>query len=215
MDFTTWGLDDPSTSWRTLKSHYEEVEEEEIEEMEDDGAVYPCPYCSEDFDDAELVEYHIREAHPSKSDYDSETCPVCAARIRTDMVEHLIARHRSSLDMEQLLKLVKAESYSDSSLYGEQYRASSRTSSPEAEAAFGKLLSFICEVPPANEVETVQSNLSTSVVSSLEKFPNEEGVERSVHPSPTLEEKAADKEARSRCEFAQALTLSSFFDMDF
>ncbi|OWM86072.1 hypothetical protein CDL15_Pgr010896 [Punica granatum] len=121
---------------------FEEVEEEEIEEMEDDGAVYPCPYCSEDFDDAELVEYHIREAHPSKSDYDSE-------------------------------------------------------------------------VPPANEVETVQSNLSTSVVSSLEKFPNEEGVERSVHPSPTLEEKAADKEARSRCEFAQALTLSSFFDMDF
>ncbi|PKI70325.1 hypothetical protein CRG98_009275 [Punica granatum] len=72
--------------------------------MEDDGAVYPCPYCSEDFDDAELVEYHIREAHPSKSDYDSETCPVCAARIRTDMVEHLIARHRSSLDISFMLR---------------------------------------------------------------------------------------------------------------
>lgn len=83
--------------------------------------------------------------------------------------------------MEQLLKLVKAETYSDSSsYYGEQYHRSSRSTSSEAEAAYDKLLSFVCEVPPANEVETLQSNSSMSVSSSLEKCPGEEKVERYV-----------------------------------
>lgn len=45
----------------------DEGEEELEEEIEDEGAAYPCPYCSEDFDIAELVEYHVRAAHPSRS----------------------------------------------------------------------------------------------------------------------------------------------------
>lgn len=47
-----------------LVSEYDDVEEEEEE-----GAVYPC---SRDFDVAEFVEYHIRDAHLSRSDYDFE-----------------------------------------------------------------------------------------------------------------------------------------------
>lgn len=83
--------------------------------------------------------------------------------------------------MEQLLKLMKAETYSDSPFYdGKQFRGSSRATSSEAEAAFSKLLSFICVVPPADEVEALQSSSSAPVSSSLEKCSNEEKLERYV-----------------------------------
>ncbi|KAK4792698.1 hypothetical protein SAY86_023133 [Trapa natans] len=216
MDFNSWDLDDSSMSWRVLKSHYEDEEEE----VEDEEGVYPCPFCSEDFDVAELVEYHIQEYHigeapPSRSYNGFEICPVCAIRVRSDMVEHLITKHRNSLDMEQLLKLVKDEVFSGSSLYyGEQYRRSSQSASSEAEEVADKLLSFICEVPLTNEVANLQPNSPMSGNSSLESCPSEEKVERANAPSPTLAETAADKEARSRCNFVQELIFSSFFNLD-
>lgn len=39
---------------------------------DEEEAIYPCPYCSEDYDDAESMEYHIGEAHPAKTDFNSE-----------------------------------------------------------------------------------------------------------------------------------------------
>ncbi|KAK4789092.1 hypothetical protein SAY86_020411 [Trapa natans] len=117
--------------------------------------------------------------------------------------------------MEQLLKLVKDETFSDSSLYyGGQYHRSSQSASSEAEAVADKLLSFICKVPPANEVATLQPNSSTPGSSTLESCPSEEKVGGVDAPSLTLEETSADKEARSRCDFVQELIFSSLFNLD-
>lgn len=68
---------------------------------------------------------------------------------------------------------MKAETCSDSSIYGEHFHGSSWTTTSEAEAAFDKLLSFICEVPPMDEVDTLQTNPSASANSSIEECPAE------------------------------------------
>ncbi|KAG6535971.1 hypothetical protein ZIOFF_001006 [Zingiber officinale] len=66
---------------------------DEMEGGEDESrAEFACPFCGEDFDIVGLC-FHIDDEHPVEAN--NGVCPVCAARVGTDMVAHTTTEHAS------------------------------------------------------------------------------------------------------------------------
>lgn len=206
----------------TLKSQFadfcidfEDIEEDDYEEMKGEYE-YPCPFCSEDFDLVGLC-CHIDEEHPVEAR--SGVCPVCLTRITMDMVDHITTQHGNIINSWHKLKLHKGNSHSTiSSLRKELQnahfqsllaRSSSSVSSSKKTA--DPWLSFIYNIPAADESESVQSAASTTE-GAEDKSLYEKTFETTAQQSSLSDKDHLEKANRSN--FVQGLLFSTIVDDD-
>ncbi|KAI6694656.1 hypothetical protein NL676_022366 [Syzygium grande] len=106
MDLDMWRFDlsASSRSHRSAcKSRYDAaIVVDEFDGEGDLEVYYPCPYCSDDYDLLELC-LHIEEEHPVEADF--EVCPVCAAKVEGDIVEHITTKHSDILKISFFLDM--------------------------------------------------------------------------------------------------------------
>ncbi|KAJ6729410.1 PROTEIN DEHYDRATION-INDUCED 19 [Salix viminalis] len=117
----------------------------------------------------------------------------------------------------QKLKLQKGKSHLNSTFLKKELEdgylqallsGSSSVVSP-SNLAPDPLLSFLCNVPPAEKYESAQPSLSSKVTVE-EKNSDVKLLERNDHLSPLSDEEHMEKARRS--EFVQGLLLSTIFD---
>ncbi|XP_039146216.1 protein DEHYDRATION-INDUCED 19 homolog 2-like [Dioscorea cayenensis subsp. rotundata] len=187
---------------------------DEIDGGGDDGAEFPCPFCSEDFDIVGLC-CHIDEEHPVEAN--TGDCPLCMTRVGMDLVGHITMQHRSVFKSQQRRRIRKGSSGSHSAipflrkeirqgnlqpLFGGSSFAASSNAAPNP-----LLLSFILNVPVADSTKDLQ------IESSDEGTVMDEGsVEKVVESAePSLSDK--DQQERAfRSNFVQELVLSTIFE---
>ncbi|KAK9206938.1 hypothetical protein WN943_017221 [Citrus x changshan-huyou] len=176
----------------TLKSQFaadfcidfEDIEEDDYEEVKGEYE-YPCPFCSEDFDLVGLC-CHIDEEHPVEAK--SGVCPVCVTRVTMDMVDHITTQHGNISNI----------SFTRSS---SSVSSSKKTSDP--------WLSFIYNMPTADESESIQPALSTGE-GAEDKSSCEKTFETNAQQSSLSNEDHLEKANRSN--FAQGLLFSTIMD---
>ncbi|KAG5251870.1 drought-responsive family protein [Salix suchowensis] len=190
---------------------FEEIEEEDDDELRTE---YQCPYCTDDFDLVELCS-HVDEEHYLEAK--SGVCPVCFNKAGMDMVDHITTEHQTIYKNLQKLKLQKGKSHLNSTFLKKELEdgylqallsGSSSVVSP-SNLAPDPLLSFLCNVPPAEKYESAQPSLSSKVIVE-EKNSDVKLLERNDHLSPLSDEEHMEKARRS--EFVQGLLLSTIFD---
>ncbi|KAK9201912.1 hypothetical protein WN944_017121 [Citrus x changshan-huyou] len=175
----------------TLKSQFadfcidfEDIEEDDYEEVKGEYE-YPCPFCSEDFDLVGLC-CHIDEEHPVEAK--SGVCPVCVTRVTMDMVDHITTQHGNISNI----------SFTRSS---SSVSSSKKTSDP--------WLSFIYNMPTADESESIQPALSTGE-GAEDKSSCEKTFETNAQQSSLSDEDHLEKANRSN--FVQGLLFSTIMD---
>uniref|UniRef100_A0A6N2MZ47 Drought induced 19 protein type zinc-binding domain-containing protein n=1 Tax=Salix viminalis TaxID=40686 RepID=A0A6N2MZ47_SALVM len=201
MEDDTWsfGLSTSSSSrsyQSVLKSLSDLCIDFEVEEEEDDDELrteYQCPYCTDDFDLVELCS-HVDEEHYLEAK--SGVCPVCFNKAGMDM------KGKSHLNSTFLKKELE-DGYLQALLSGSSSVVSPSNLAPDP------LLSFLCNVPPAEKYESAQPSLSSKVTVE-EKNSDVKLLERNDHLSPLSDEEHMEKARRS--EFVQGLLLSTIFD---
>ncbi|KAM0951173.1 putative drought induced 19 type, zinc-binding protein [Dioscorea sansibarensis] len=191
----------------------------------DDGAEFPCPFCSEDFDSVGLC-CHIDEEHPVEAR--TGVCPLCMTRVGMDLVGHITIQHGSFFKISSLNSLStfsqrgrrirKGSSGSHSAFPflrkeiregnlqpvfgGSSFAAASSNAAPDP-----LLSSFIFNVPVADSTKDIQ------IESSDEGTVMDEGsVEKVVESAePSLSDK--DQQERAlRSNFVQELMVSTIFE---
>ncbi|CAL9203224.1 protein DEHYDRATION-INDUCED 19 homolog 2-like [Musa acuminata AAA Group] len=183
-------------------------------EDDDSRAEFACPFCSEEFDIIGLC-CHIDDEHPDDSK--DGVCPVCAARVEMDMVDHIAMQHGSffkmpwrsrfhkdSLDFQSRSSLLRKD-LCDSNLHA-FLGGSTYTDSPSDSAPDPLLLSFIVNYPMADPLEDVRLE-PVEKTSMVDKISVEKVVE-SVEPSLSHKDQGR---ARSS-EFVRELVLSTIFE---
>ncbi|URD90996.1 hypothetical protein MUK42_26819 [Musa troglodytarum] len=142
-------------------------------EDDDSRAEFACPFCSEEFDLIGLC-CHIDDEHPDESK--DGVCPVCAARVEMDMVDHIAMQHGNFQSISSLLRKDLCDSNLQAFLGGSTY-----TDSPSDSAPDPLLLSFIVNYPMADPLEDVRLE-PLEKTSMVDKISVEKVVE-SVEPS--------------------------------
>ncbi|KAF8077047.1 hypothetical protein N665_1066s0009 [Sinapis alba] len=173
-----------------------EFEEEEDDEMAVD---YTCPFCSDDYDLAELC-HHIDEEH--HLDANNGVCPVCSRRVKMHMVDHITTQHR-----DVLKRLYKDESYSPLSPGTKKY-VQSLINGPLSSGVPDSLLSFVYNPPSPNQPKLVLADLSSGVNTqdkSLVKNSTEKGGKSTLSDTELLEK-------TKKREFVQSLISSAMFN---
>lgn len=187
---------------------------EEMDGVDDEPrAEFPCPFCSEDFDIVGLC-CHIDEQHPV--DAKNGICPVCMARVGTDMVGHIM-QHASFFKMQRRRRFRRGSSGSHSmlSLLRKELRegnlqsllGGSSYTVPSTAAPDPFLSSLIYTLPVVDSSMDVQPE-SVDEGSLASKSSHEKVVE-SV--KPFLSDQDQEEGAR-RSGFVQELMLSTMFD---
>ncbi|KAL9347920.1 hypothetical protein Peur_059286 [Populus x canadensis] len=220
MEDDTWSFGLSTSSSRSYQSALKSLSDlcidfEDIEEEDDDlRTEYPCPYCSDDFDLVELC-FHIDEEHYLEAK--SGVCPVCFTKVGMDIVDHITTEHRTIYKSLQKLKLGRVESHSNYSFlkkeledgYLQSLLSGSSSVVSSSNLAPDPLLSFLCNVSPAEKYDSVQPSCSSKATIE-EKSSDEKLLERNDHISPLSDEEHMEKAKRS--EFVQGLLLSTIFD---
>ncbi|CAL9079000.1 unnamed protein product [Musa textilis] len=183
-------------------------------EDDDSRAEFACPFCSEEFDLIGLC-CHIDDEHPDESK--DGVCPVCAARVEMDMVDHIAMQHGSffkmpwrsrfhkdSSDFQSISSLLRKD-LCDSNLQA-FLGGSTYTDSPSDSAPDPLLLSFIVNYPMADPLEDVRLE-PLEKTSMVDKISVEKVVE-SVEPS--LSDKDQGRARSSK--FVRELVLSTIFE---
>ncbi|GMY16992.1 protein DEHYDRATION-INDUCED 19 homolog 3-like isoform X1 [Fagus crenata] len=186
----------------------------DLEDVEDEDElkaeyVYPCPFCTEDFDLVGLC-CHIDEEHPIEAN--SGECPVCATRVGMNMVGHIATQH-GNISKISFIFLFK-ENFLLKEFQDDHFRSLPTGSSPVASTskmAPDPLLSFLYNAPAAHKTETESMQTDSSTEVSLEDEKSEvTTLERNFQLNP-LSDKDQIEKAR-RCEFVQGLLLSTILD---
>jgi hypothetical protein len=184
----------------------------EFEDSDEMAVNYPCPFCSDDYDLAELCD-HIDEEHAL--DANNGICPVCSRRVKNDMVDHITSQHEDLFKVEQKQSLHKNASDSGfsprtrkylQSLIGDEPRSTNRSSKTVPDS----LLSFIYNPPSLNPPKLVLPNLSTGA--SME---DKSSVRDSTEKDRKLLSPLSDTELREKAkktEFVQGLVSSTMFN---
>ncbi|XP_011007806.1 PREDICTED: protein DEHYDRATION-INDUCED 19 homolog 6-like [Populus euphratica] len=222
MEDDTWSFGLSTSSSRSHQSVLKSLSDlcidfEEIEEEDDDDDLrteYQCPYCTDDFDLVELC-FHVDVEHYLEAK--SGVCPVCFTKVGVDMVDHITTEHRTIYKSLQKLKLRKGESHSNSTFlkkeledgYWQALFSGSSSVVSSSNLAPDPLLSFLCNVPPAEKNESAQPSLSNTVTVE-EKNSDMKLLERNDLLSPLSDEEHMEKARRSEC--VQGLLLSTIFD---
>ncbi|PNY11006.1 hypothetical protein L195_g007603 [Trifolium pratense] len=187
------------TSSRTYQSHLELlIDFEDVHDDDDDElrTTYPCPFCEDDFELAELC-CHIYLDHPIEAK--SGICPVCAIR------------HKS--------KYPKHDSYSTLPFSRKQRDGHWQSSSDElppvmstSKAACDPFLSFLYGAAASNEHENVQ--LDSSSGARIKEIHSDDTVLEERDVPPSISDKDQVEKAR-RSEFVQGLLMSTILDLEF
>ncbi|CAN8311027.1 unnamed protein product [Cochlearia groenlandica] len=197
-----------SGSYRFVNGDFEEEEEEEEDDDDDEIAVdYPCPFCSDDYDDLLELCHHIDEEHQLQANHG--ICPVCSKRVKMHMVDHITTHHRVKLYGEQKQTSYMEDPYSTSDKY---------------------LHSLLDELPPSsNHHHTSKSVVSDQFLSFIDnsRLPNQTKI---VQPVSSVEDKNQVKDSSStekdlstlsnseqlekakKSEFVKELLSSAMFD---
>ncbi|KAL9430659.1 hypothetical protein AB3S75_021803 [Citrus x aurantiifolia] len=204
----------------TLKSQFadfcidfEDIEEDDYEEVKGEYE-YPCPFCSEDFDLVGLC-CHIDEEHPVEAK--SGVCPVCVTRVTMDMVDHITTQHGNISNSWHKLKLHKGNSNSTISSLRKELQnahfqsllARSSSSVSSSKKTSDPWLSFIYNMPTADESESIQPALSTGE-GAEDKSSCEKTFETNAQQSSLSDEDHLEKANRSN--FVQGLLFSTIMD---
>ncbi|XP_074577227.1 protein DEHYDRATION-INDUCED 19 homolog 2-like [Curcuma longa] len=198
-----------------LQSRYDaHFGSDEMEGGEDESrAEFACPFCCEDFDIVGLC-FHIDDEHPVEAR--NGVCPVCAARVGTDMVAHTTTEHASIFKIQRRRRLRKVSSGSHSthsllrkdlhednlqSLVGGSYATSNSAPDP-------LLSSFIFNLHAVDTSDGQSEALAEETFAG--KVSDEKSVESAV-PAPSYLDKKLEESIR-RSEFVRQLMLSTIFD---
>ncbi|XP_011092127.1 protein DEHYDRATION-INDUCED 19 homolog 3 isoform X2 [Sesamum indicum] len=217
MDANSWAARLSSTSKRyqsALQSRSEMLMGfEEIDVDHDIREEYPCPFCSEYFDIVGLC-CHIDDEHPVGAN--NGVCPVCGMRVGVDMVAHITLQHGSVFKVQRKRRSRKSGSQSTLSFLRRELRegnlrslfgGSSCIDSSSNAAPDPLLSSFI--LPMVEDYETVPSQSSAELV---KKSTTDSISERKIQ-QPPMSIKDQEEKAK-RCDFVQALLLSTVLDVN-
>ncbi|CAA7054194.1 unnamed protein product [Microthlaspi erraticum] len=166
----------------------------EFEDGDEMAVNYPCPFCSDDYDLAELCD-HIDEEHAL--DANNGICPVCSRRVKNDMKQSL---HKNELDSGFSPRTKK---YLES-LIDDEPRFTNRSSKTVPDS----LLSFIYNPPSPNLPKLVLPNLSTGA-SVEDKSSIRDSAEKKLL-SPLSDTELREKAKKT--EFVQGLVSSTMFN---
>ncbi|XP_042470690.1 protein DEHYDRATION-INDUCED 19 homolog 2-like [Zingiber officinale] len=200
-----------------LQSRYDaRFGSDEMEGGEDESrAEFACPFCGEDFDIVGLC-FHIDDEHPVEAN--NGVCPVCAARVGTDMVAHTTTEHASIFKIQRRRRLRKVSSGSHSthsllrkdlhednlqSLLGGSFVTSNSAPDP-------LLSSFIFNF---HAVDTSDGQPETLAEETFAGKVSDEKLVESAVPAPSYSDKNLE-ESILRSEFVRQLVLSTIFDDD-
>ncbi|KAI4349703.1 hypothetical protein L6164_010265 [Bauhinia variegata] len=232
MEEETWSfaLSTASRGFQsTLKSHFELcIDFEDVDGDDELKTVYPCPFCTEDFDLLELC-CHIDDEHP----IESGICPVCATWVGTDMVGHITAKHGNMFKISfrsKLLEMIenryfnllpyyysqhksryhKLESYPSLSFLRKDLQDEYWQSFSASKTAHDPWLSFLYSAAASDERENVRHDSSSEMSRGIHS--DEKLLERDVQPFSSNKEQT---EKAQRIGFVQGLMMSAILDPDF
>ncbi|XP_045796920.1 protein DEHYDRATION-INDUCED 19 homolog 5 isoform X1 [Trifolium pratense] len=207
------------TSSRTYQSHLELlIDFEDVHDDDDDElrTTYPCPFCEDDFELAELC-CHIYLDHPIEAK--SGICPVCAMWVGSNIVDHITAQHDNLFKSHHKSKYHKHDSYSTLPFSRKQRDGHWQSSSDElppvmstSKAACDPFLSFLYGAAASNEHENVQ--LDSSSGARIKEIHSDDTVLEERDVPPSISDKDQVEKAR-RSEFVQGLLMSTILDLEF
>lgn len=202
----------PSRSDRPL-SH------DDIKAHDDMRIEFSCPFCCADFDIGSLCS-HIEEEHCFESK--AVVCPVCTAKVKSDVVGHITSQHGHLLKMQcrRFRNAITSVGSTLSSLGKERRVASLQTHSggnsywSAANASHAGtdplLASLLYGLSPP---ETRNLSKQTGASPSTEDCLNQHATS-SISPSTSEECKQQLEEAALHAKFVQQLVLSTVFRDD-
>ncbi|KAJ4712427.1 Protein DEHYDRATION-INDUCED 19 like [Melia azedarach] len=178
---------------------------DESEGDDDIKACFPCPFCYLDIE-LHLICSHLQEEH--FFDLKNAVCPLCAANLGKDAVEHFIVQHASSLKRRK--KSLKSGFWNGgSAMLGKElssFLGSSTTGKGNAQECIpDPLLSpFLCRAP-ISETKGIQKDDCSNEVSVASDLKSMEPTSQDYSHEENIEEK------RQRAAFAQQLIMSTIF----
>ncbi|XP_074582656.1 protein DEHYDRATION-INDUCED 19 homolog 4 [Curcuma longa] len=187
---------------------------DEMEGGDDDCRTeFACPFCCEDFDVVGLC-FHIDDEHPVEAR--NGVCPVCAARVGSEMVAHITTEHASIFKIQRRRRLRKGSLGSHSThsllrkdLHEDNLHSLLGGSIGTSNAAPDPLLSsFMFNGPVVDTSDEQPEPLAEET--SAGKVSDEKLVESAT---PSHSDKNLEESAR-RSEFVRQLVLSTMFDDD-
>jgi hypothetical protein len=192
---------------------------DDVDGDEDVRPDFSCPYCYEDFDITSLCA-HLEDEHCFESK--PAICPVCAAKIGTDMVGHVTLQHAQLFKMQRRRRFRRGGTPSSAtlSLLGKELREA------HLQALFGGGTSRIGSLG-TTATDPLLTNLDYSLPISEAEDPPKLSVTidtpskplTSIHqPSPSAdalltaeEREQKSKDVALRVKFMQQLVLSTIF----
>ncbi|KAL8481427.1 hypothetical protein ACS0TY_027264 [Phlomoides rotata] len=215
MDSDSWARF--STYSRRYRSRSDVYSGEEFEGEDEQNAEYLCPFCTEDFDMVGLC-CHIDEEHAVEAK--NGVCPVCAKKVRSDLIRHLTVQHGSLLKVQRRRRLRKVGSNIPFSIFRKELRegnlhsllgggSSLPVSSLQTEP--DPLLTSFIYNPPVEDEPSSDQPLSSVEACSLTDDSVEDSADRVSRQKSPLSDEDLKEKAR-RCEFVQGLLLSTFLD---
>jgi hypothetical protein len=192
---------------------------DDVDGDEDVRPDFSCPYCYEDFDITSLCA-HLEDEHCFESK--PAICPVCAAKIGTDMVGHVTLQHAHLFKMPRRRRFRRGGTPSSAtlSLLGKELREA------HLQALFGGGTSRMGSLG-TTATDPLLTNLDYSLPISEAEDPPKSSVTidtpskplTSIHqPSPSAdalltaeEREQKSKDVALRVKFMQQLVLSTIF----